>query len=136
MAAAHRKRSVKNMKKRQNDFDDEDILDIVDEALKEAYINTDERLIIWPNGERLTVDQSAEKIKGENELDNEVVKDCIMGWVEMDAQPENKNKKQEEIFVEEIQNWVNDYYSEKNGVNMVRIKIMKRALKAKRFKPE
>jgi hypothetical protein len=84
----------------------------------------------------LTVDQSAEKIKGENELDNEVVKDCIMGWVEMDAQPENKNKKQEEIFVEEIQNWVNDYYSEKNGVNMVRIKIMKRALKAKRFKPE
>jgi hypothetical protein len=84
----------------------------------------------------LTVDQSAEKIKGENELDNEVVKDCIMAWVEMDAQPENKNKKQEEIFVEEIQNWVNDYYSEKNGVNMVRIKIMKRALKAKRFKPE
>ena len=84
----------------------------------------------------MTVDQSAEKIKGENELDNEVVKDCIMGWVEMDAQPENKNKKQEEIFVEEIQNWVNDYYSEKNGVNMVRIKIMKRALKAKRFKLE
>jgi len=124
------------MKKRQKDFDDEDILDIVDEALKEAYITTDERLIIWPNGERLTVDQSAEKIKGENDLDNEVVKDCIMAWVEMDAQPENKNKKQEEIFVEEIQNWVNDYYSEKNGVNMVRIKIMKRALKAKRFKPE
>jgi len=119
------------MKKRKNDFDDEDILDIVDEALKEAYINTDERLIIWPNGERLAVDQSAEKIKGENELDNEVVKDCIMAWVEMGAQSENKNKKQEEI-----QNWVNDYYSEKNGVNMVRIKIMKRALKAKRFKLE
>ena len=110
--------SVKNMKKRQNDFDDEDILDIVDEAFKEAYINTDEWLIIWPNGERLTVDQSAEKIKGENDLDNEVVKDCIMAWVEMDAQPENKNKKQEEIFVEEIQNWVKDYYSEKNGVKI------------------
>jgi len=73
--------AVKNMKKRQNDFDDEDILDIVDEAFKEAYVNTDERLIIWPNGERLTVDQSAEKIKGENDLDNEVVKDCIMAWV-------------------------------------------------------
>ena len=97
------------MKKRQNDFDDEDILDIVDEALKEAYINTDERLIIWPNGERLTVGQSAEKIKGENDLNNVVVKDCIMAWVEMDAQPENKKKKQEEIFVEDIQNWVNDY---------------------------
>ncbi len=106
---------MNNMKKRQNDFDDEDILDIVDEALKEAYINTDERLIIWPNGERLTVDQSAEKIKGDNDLDNEVVKDCIMAWVEMDAPPENKNKKQEDIFVEEIQNWVNDYYSERNG---------------------
>lgn len=103
------------MKKRQNDFDDEDILDFVDEALKEVYINTDERLIIWPNGERLTVDQSAEKIKGDNDLDNEVVKDCIMAWVEMDAPPENKNKKQEDIFVEEIQNWVNDYYSERNG---------------------
>jgi hypothetical protein len=36
------RRSVKNMKKRKNDFDDEDILDIVDEAFKEAYINTDE----------------------------------------------------------------------------------------------
>ena len=106
------------MKKRQNDFDDEDILDIVGEALKEAYINTDERFIIWPSGERFTVDQSAEKIKGENDLDNEVVKDCIMAWVEMDAQPENKNKKQEEIFVEEIQNWVNDYYNEKNGVKI------------------
>ena len=109
---------VKNMKKRQNDFDDEDILDIVGEALKEAYINTDERFIIWPSGERFTVDQSAEKIKGKNNLDNEVVKDCIMAWVEMDAQPENKNKKQEEIFVEEIQNWVNDYYNEKNKVKI------------------
>ncbi len=117
-AAAHRRRSVKNMKKRQNDVDNEDILDIIDEALKEAYINTDERLIIWPNGERLTVDQSAEKIKGENDFENEVVKDCIMAWVEMDAQPEIKNKKQEEIFVEDIQNWVNDYYSEKNGVKI------------------
>ena len=106
---------MKNMKKRQNDFDDEDILDIVDEALEEAHINTDERLIIWPNGERLTLDLCAEKIKGEKDLDNDVVKDCIMAWVEMDAQPENKNKKQEEVFVEDIQNWVSDYYSEKNG---------------------
>jgi len=106
------------MKKRQTDFDDEDILDIVDEALKEAYINTDERLIIWPNGERLTVDQSAEKMKGENEFDYEMVKDGIMAWVEMDAKPENKNKKQEEIFVEELQNWVNDYYSKKSGVKI------------------
>ena len=106
------------MKKRKNKFDDEDILDIVDEAIKEAFINTDKRLIIWPNGERLTVDQSAEKIKGENDLDIEVVKDCIMAWVEMDAQPENKNKKQEEIFLKEIQNWVNEYYSEKKGVKI------------------
>ena len=106
------------MKKRQNDFDDEDILVIADEALKEAYINSDERLIIWPNGERLTVDQSAEKIKAENDLDIEVVKDSIMAWVEMDAQPEKNNKRQEEIFVEEIQNWVNDYYSEKNVVKI------------------
>ena len=101
------------MKKRQIDFDHEDILDIVDEALKAASINTDERLIIWPNGERLTVDQSAKKMKGENDLDNEMVKDCIMAWVEMDAQPEDKNKKQEEIFIKEIQNWVNEYYSGK-----------------------
>jgi hypothetical protein len=103
------------MKKRQNHFNDEDILDIVEEALKGSSINTDERLIIWPNGERLTVDQSAEKIKGENNLDNEVVKDCIMAWIEMDAQPESSNEKQEEIFVEDLQNWVNDYYSEKHG---------------------
>jgi hypothetical protein len=41
-----------------------------------------------------------------------------MAWVEMDAQPENKNKKQEEIFLKEIQNWVNEYYSEKRGVKI------------------
>ena len=52
-----------DMKKIQNDFDEEDILDIVDEALEKASINTDERLIIFPSGERLTVDQTAEKIK-------------------------------------------------------------------------
>jgi len=104
------------MNERQNDFNDEDILDIVDETLEEACINTDERIIIWPNGEKLTVDQSAEKINGEKNLDNiEVVKDCIMAWVEMDAQPEATNQKQEEIFLEDIKKWVNDYYSEKNG---------------------
>ena len=92
--------------------DEEDILDIVDDAIKEAFISTEKRLIIWPNDERLTVDQSAEKIKGENDLDKEVVKDCIMAWVEMDAQPEHKIIKQEEIFIKEIQNWVNEYYSE------------------------
>jgi hypothetical protein len=101
------------MKNKQ--FDEEDIIDIVDEALDESFINTDERLIIWPSGERLTLDQTAEKINNENNLDNEVIKDCIMAWIEMKAQPEATNKKQEEILFEDIKNWVNDYYSDKKG---------------------
>jgi hypothetical protein len=89
-----------DMKKRTNDSDYEDIIDIIDEALNEAYINTEERLIILPKGERLTVDQVAEKINSENNFDDDLVKDSIMAWVEMDAQFENRGKKQEEILVE------------------------------------
>lgn len=108
------------MKKKQNDFDDDEIiLDIVTEALREAYIDTDERLIVWPDGKRLTVDQSAERINKKNDFDIEVMKDCIMAWVEMDAQPQNMNRKKEDILEKDLRNWVNDYYEEKQNSSIL-----------------
>ncbi len=108
------------MKIKQNDFDDDEIiLDIVAEALREAYIDTEERLIVWSDGKRLTVDQSADRINKKKVFDIEVIKDCIMAWVEMDAQPQNMNKKKEAIFEKDLRNWVNDYYKEKQNPSII-----------------
>ena len=53
-------------------------------ALDGADIDLNERKIIWADGERLSINQSAEKIKSCSAVDIKILKKHIILWLEMD----------------------------------------------------
>jgi hypothetical protein len=87
--------------------------DDVVEALEAADVDTNDRRIIWKDGERLTVDETANRIKKKSNVDIEHIKRGILTWLEMEFVPANMNEKQMEIFEEKISNWIKDHDKER-----------------------
>jgi hypothetical protein len=81
-------------------------MDDVNEALEGADVDTDDRRIIWKDGVRLTVDETANRIKKQSNVDIEHIKRGILTWLEMEFVPADMNQKQMEIFEEKITNWI------------------------------
>jgi hypothetical protein len=87
--------------------------DDVNEALEGADVDTDDRRIIWKDSERLTVDETVNRIKKQSNVDIEHIKRGILLWLEMEFVPANMNEKQMEIFEEKITNWIKDHDKER-----------------------
>lgn len=86
-------------------------VDDIQMALAGASVDINNRKIIWADGERLSIDQSAEKIKSISTVDIKSLKDHIVLWLEMDFVPEDLNHKEMEIFEKQIDQWIKDYKS-------------------------
>jgi len=78
-------------------------------ALEGADIDMEERRIIWPDGDRLTIDQTAQKIHDDTGTDIDSIKSHIIGWLEMGFVPEGLDEEQMEIFEEKIDAWIDDF---------------------------
>ena len=78
-------------------------------ALEGADIDMEERRIIWPDGDRLTIDQTAQKIHDDTGTDIDSIKSHILGWLEMGFVPEGLDEEQMEIFEEKIDAWIDDF---------------------------
>ncbi|MDM8536932.1 hypothetical protein QUF70_09285 [Desulfobacterales bacterium HSG17] len=87
-------------------------IDDIKLAFDGADVDLNERKIIWADGERLSIDQSAEKIKKFSDVDIEILKENIVLWLEMDFVLTDLNPTEMENFEEEIYKWINDYKSE------------------------
>ena len=86
-------------------------VDDIQMALTGASIDLNNRKIVWTDGERLSIDQSATKIKSISTVDIKILKDHIVLWLEMDFVPENLNQKEMVIFEKKINQWIKDYKS-------------------------
>lgn len=73
-------------------------MEAVAAALKGAHVDTRKRRIVWPDGKRLTIDQSAQRIQKQSGEDLKAIKSHVVGWLEMDFEPKGPNEKQMEIF--------------------------------------
>ncbi|MDM8515933.1 hypothetical protein QUF76_07020 [Desulfobacterales bacterium HSG16] len=78
-------------------------------ALAGASIDLNDRKIIWADGERLSIDQSAVKIKSTSEVEIKILQYQVILWLEMDFVPEGLNQKEMAIFEEQISQWIKDY---------------------------
>jgi len=78
-------------------------------ALEAAGIDIQERQIIWPDGDRLTIDQTAQKIHNQTGTDIESIKTHIFGWLEMGFEPEDLDEEQTQIFEDKIDAWIEDF---------------------------
>lgn len=83
-------------------------IDDVKEALEGADVDIEERKIIWADGERLSIDETAEKIKRSSESDIERLKRNTMAWMQMDHVPKGLTRKEHDRHNYEIEKWIEE----------------------------
>jgi hypothetical protein len=86
-----------------------DAVDCVYSALDGASVDIAEKKIIWSDGQRLTIEQSAEKIHREINLCQDAIINHIIGWLQMGYVPEELDDEQMEMFESQINAWVKDF---------------------------
>jgi hypothetical protein len=91
------------------------VINDVQSALDGATVDLKERKIIWKDGQRLTIDESASKIKKDNDAGIDSIKNRIISWLEMDYVPEGLTEKESKTFEKRIDDWIRDYYKSGKG---------------------
>lgn len=84
-------------------------LECVFEAFDGALVEASEKRIIWPDGQRLSIEQSVERIQGTSGLDRHAILSHIIGWLQMEYMPEGLDDKEMEMFESQINDWVEEY---------------------------
>ena len=83
-------------------------VDCVYNALDGASVDISEKKIIWSDGQRLTIEQSAERIHSEVNLCQAAIINHIIGWLQMEYVPEGLDDEQMEMFESHINAWVKE----------------------------
>ena len=84
-------------------------LDLVFDALGPAGVDARQRKIVWADGERLSIEQSAERIHAEHPVVAcELIETHVLGWLESCA-PESCSERQLEELDRLIEPWLDDY---------------------------
>jgi hypothetical protein len=86
-----------------------DALDRVYAALENADVDARQRKIVWDDGRRLSIEQSAERIHAEHpDTPQELIETQVVGWLESFA-PEPYSERQLEELDRLAEEWLDDY---------------------------
>jgi hypothetical protein len=86
-----------------------DALDRVYAALENADVDARQRTIVWDDGQRLSLEQSAERIHAEHpDVPRELIETHVVGWLESFA-PESYSERQLEGLDRIAEEWLDDY---------------------------
>ena len=84
-------------------------LDLVFAALQHAGVDARQRKIVWADGKRLSIEQSAERIHAEHPgVARDLIESRVLGWLESCA-PESCTERQLEVLDRLIEPWLDDY---------------------------
>jgi hypothetical protein len=83
--------------------------DFVFNALDGASVDPSERRIIWPDGERLSIGQSVERVRKDSGFDCQAILSHLIGWLQMEYTPDALDEEQMERFESQIETWVEEY---------------------------
>jgi len=84
------------------------LFDVLD-ALKRASVDTRERRIVWPDGTRRSIENTALKICSESGAPLDMVQSHVVGWLEVTYEPGGLDEDQMEDFEREIELWITPY---------------------------
>ena len=84
-------------------------LDLVHDALDHADVDARQRRIVWTDGKRLSIEESADRLHAEYpDVPRDVIEAHVFGWLENCA-PESYSEQQLEEFDRLMQPWIDDY---------------------------
>ena len=84
-------------------------LDLMFAALQRAGVDANQRKIVWADGKRLSIEQSAERIHAEHPgVPRYLIETHVLGWIENCA-PDSYSERQLEELDRLIEPWLYDY---------------------------
>lgn len=90
-------------------FESEQALFEVIEALAGASVDARERRIIWPDGARLSIEDTARRVHSQSGAPLDQLQSHVVGWLQMTYEPEGLDEKQMEEFERLIEQWTTPY---------------------------
>ena len=102
------------MGKERDDFfwtisESEQLLFDVLDALEKASVDARERRILWPDGVRLSIEDTAHRIHAELDAPLDAVQFHVVSWLEITYEPEGLDDDQMEEFERLIEQWTTPY---------------------------
>ncbi len=79
------------------------------DALKQAGVDTCERKILWADGARLSVEETARRIHSEFDSPLDMIQRHVVGWLQMIYEPEGLDEDEMEEFERLIEEWTTPY---------------------------
>ena len=85
------------------------LYDVLD-ALEGASVDVRERRIVWSDGSRLSIEDTARRICSESvDAALDMIQSHVVGWLEMIYEPEGLGEDQMEEFEQLIELWITPY---------------------------
>ena len=81
----------------------------VEDALNETSVDAGQRRIVWPDGARLSIEDTARRIHVESGADLDLVQRHVVGWLVGTYEPEGLDEEQMEEFERLIEEWIEPY---------------------------
>jgi hypothetical protein len=84
--------------------------DIVSASLTQADVDARGRRIIWNDGQRLSITQSARRIHATHpDFPLQLIEDSVIGWLEMEFAPETYSEEQLDELDRLTEKWVENH---------------------------
>jgi len=78
-------------------------------ALDNSVVDPKQRLIVWADGKHLSIAQTAQRIHLKSKLPLPQIESHVIGWLEMNYEPEGLSDQQMDEFETMIDNWIRDH---------------------------
>jgi hypothetical protein len=87
-----------------------EVLDLVSALLEKADVDAKRRKIIWEDGQRLSIAQTAERIRVDHpDLSLDLIESKVISWLQMEFAPESYSEDQLDELDRLTEKWVDDY---------------------------
>jgi hypothetical protein len=88
-----------------------EVMDTVFALLEDVDVDAKARQLIWPDGQRLSIDESVQRIHAEySQFPTERIEDRLISWLEMGYAPENHSEQQLDELDRLTERWIKAHY--------------------------
>jgi hypothetical protein len=79
------------------------------DSLENCLVDPDERVIVWPDGMRLSIDQTSKRIHLKSNLPLPKIESHVIGWLETHYEPKGLSEQEMEKFEMTLDEWIRDH---------------------------
>jgi hypothetical protein len=88
-----------------------EVMDTVFALLEDVDVDAKARQLIWPDGQRLSIDESVQRIHAEySQFPAARIEDRLISWLEMGYVPENYSEQQLDQLERLTERWIKAHY--------------------------